>query len=121
MALTIRLTGMDAVDYDLPRADRAWWDTGAGSVPLGTFTGVGIPVVAANELTIYVAGRGDIWKATRAAKTDNFGEPAKVTELDSDTTREEPSWVSGDGCDLYFSSNRAGATGSDLYVAHRGS
>jgi Tol biopolymer transport system component len=95
------------------------------AVPVGTFNGgAGLPVVTPDELTIYftspAGGTGDIYVAHRAAMTDPFGEPSIVSELDSSTTNEEPSWVSADGCDLYFSSDRAGGSGYDLYVAHRG-
>lgn len=48
----------------------------------------------------------DIWIATRAQPTGAFQGARKVEELASGA-RDEPSWLSADGCTLYMFSNRS--------------
>ena len=65
------------------------------------------------------SGRGgeDIWVARRTSMNDRFGDPATVGELDT-SNDEVPSFLSADGCRLYFGSTRPGGLGdSDMYVA----
>jgi len=72
-----------------------------------------MPVVSADELELYF-GRPDqgdndttrnIWVSRRTQKTGQFGPPALLTELNT-TNDEYPSFVSADGCRLFFISNR---------------
>ncbi len=72
------------------------------------------PVVSPTDLTIYFAsdrlgGQGDfdIWVATRDSLLDPFSGPRAVSELNS-TTADFPSFVTSDGCTLYFTSARSG-------------
>jgi hypothetical protein len=60
----------------------------------------------------------DIWVASRAKTTDDFGLPTLVLPVSSQMD-EEPNWVSADGCRLYLESDRAGGVGKDIYVATR--
>ena len=86
------------------------------------------PVISPNGLVLYfsserpfAAGRTDenIWVATRAKPTDDFGLPTQVLNVNS-LQDDEPSWISSDGCRLYMISNRpGGAGGQDIYVATR--
>jgi hypothetical protein len=94
------------------------------SLVVGTHD-IGIPVLDPTETTIYYSvydagnfGSYDIWMATRATPTDAWSTPTAVTELNSTTDFEAPSWLSADKCELYYT--RA-ATGSDwdVYVARR--
>ena len=85
---------------------------------------VGIPVVTPDERTIYFAvydsgvfASYDIWMATRPSAGDAWSAPVPVSELDT-AAFEVPSWISGDGCELYFT--RAADSGHwDIYVARR--
>jgi WD40-like Beta Propeller Repeat len=62
-------------------------------------------------------GGTDIWTATRSSTSASFGTPTRVPELSS-TSNESPSWVSPDGCTMYFQSDRPGGLGAqDIYVA----
>ncbi|CAN5745473.1 hypothetical protein BH09MYX1_BH09MYX1_08560 [soil metagenome] len=79
------------------------------------------PVVTPDDLTIfYASDRGDggasgaldIWTARRAKATDPFGTPTNVAELNT-TEGESPSFVTRDGCTLFF--DRTGA-GSPLFA-----
>lgn len=79
------------------------------------------PVVTADGLTIFwgsnrtdLGGKGltDIYTASRSTPTGTFGGVRNVTELSS-TEDERPSWVSPDGCRLYFQK------GNTLLVAKR--
>jgi WD40 repeat protein len=85
------------------------------------------PVLSADGLVLYFAssraalparGNRDIWMATRSSPVDPFGAPTNVEELNT-TAGEAPVWLSPDGCALYFSSDRPGGVGLDLYVARR--
>jgi hypothetical protein len=83
------------------------------------------PVLSPDGLRIYFAsdrpsGAGllDIYTATRAVVTGAFAAPQRVAEL-STASNDAPTWLSPDGCRLYFVSDRAGGTGLDLYVASK--
>jgi hypothetical protein len=62
-------------------------------------------------------GGTDIWTATRSSTAETFGTPTRVPELSS-AANEGPSWISPDGCIIYFQSDRSGGLGAqDIYVA----
>lgn len=80
------------------------------------------PALSADERLIVFAstrpgslGVNDLYYATRATATDNFGPVAKIPTVSTNSDDGDP-MLSDDGCDLYFASNRAG--NYDLYVAH---
>jgi len=81
------------------------------------------PAVTSDELTMFWtsdrpdAGIGglNVWTATRASKSDAFGAPAPVVELNT-TGDDIPSWVSDDLCQMFLTRTN-GAAGWDLYVA----
>ncbi|MEO8548507.1 MAG: hypothetical protein ABI678_00970 [Kofleriaceae bacterium] len=81
-----------------------------------------VPVLTADELHMFFARQNgtdyDIYEASRSSLADGFGAAAAVPGMAGPGFDELPSWVSPDGCDLYFSS-AAGVTGSDLFVASR--
>lgn len=113
---------------DLARSDRAtltspWNAPGVLLGNLNTGSNEFEPAVTSDELTLFWtsdrpdAGIGglNIWMATRAAKTDAFGSPTPVVELNS-TGDDIPSWVSDDLCQMFLTRTN-GAAGWDLYVA----
>lgn len=64
------------------------------------------PVVTPDELTLYFAsanakGDLDIWVATHTKKGERFKDARVVAELRS-SQHDTPSWISPDGCVLYF-------------------
>jgi hypothetical protein len=78
---------------------------------------------SADGLTIYFgserpggSGESDIWTATRPNLGAPFGAATVVPGINSPVD-EFPSWLSPDGCRLYFSSERAGV--EDIFVASR--
>jgi Tol biopolymer transport system component len=80
------------------------------------------PSITTDELTLYFLSNrsgGDlkaIWQATRASRSDEFGAPTLVSELDALQDDGDPE-ISPDGRTMYFHSNRAG---TDLiYTATR--
>jgi hypothetical protein len=87
------------------------------------------PVVSPDELTLYFTAhdldeRTDIWRATRTTTTEPFGKAAPVIELSTEEFNEVPSFVSEDGCRLYFdrdTSHPPGWNPGDHHglVAHR--
>lgn len=80
------------------------------------------PVPSADGLTIYFgaeptgARAKDIWVAHRSSPGARFDPPRLVTALNTDAF-ENPSWLSPDGCHLYFMTDRAGA--AELWLASR--
>jgi len=85
---------------------------------------VGIPVVNPTETLMYFSAFDhnaflsyDIWTAKRATASDAWSTPTAVTELNT-AGFEAPSWVSPDGCALYFT--RAPSDPNwDIYVARK--
>ena len=81
------------------------------------------PALTPDELTLYFgssprAGTGrkeDIWVQERPSVNDPFNAAVNVGELNTQP-QNFPSWVSPDGCRLYFD---AGTFPRDLYVAER--
>lgn len=83
------------------------------------------PVVTPDELTLFFgsdrpggAGLNDIYEARRSMVADGFGAPIALTSLNT-ASAEVPSWISVDGCQLYFTRLDA-PIGYQLYVATRG-
>jgi WD40-like Beta Propeller Repeat len=83
------------------------------------------PVLTPDELIIYFSstrpddnaeGLEDIWTASRSSSSEPFGPPARVAELSS-STLDEPSWISPDGCTLYYHSAVFGSR--QVYVARK--
>lgn len=80
--------------------------------------------VSKDGLTVFFAssrtggpGQLDIWTARRNSRSEKFTGVALVKNVNSNVV-EWPSFVSADGCRLYFGSDRTGD--GDLYVATRG-
>jgi Tol biopolymer transport system component len=83
------------------------------------------PVLSPDGLTIYFSskqtgskGDYDIWMAKRSTAADGFGQAVAVTELNTDSS-DAPTWLSPDGCMLFFASDHGG-TSFGLYQATRG-
>ncbi|MGC4093580.1 MAG: hypothetical protein QM756_37915 [Polyangiaceae bacterium] len=119
--------GVALDNSDLYRAERGPNGFTAASLVDGANSAVGeaFPVVTADELTIYFlsdrpAGVGayDIWVASRSSTSDPFSNATPLDALNTPET-EMPSWVSPDGCRLYF--DRGGSFWQDnqILVAER--
>jgi hypothetical protein len=88
--------------------------------PFNTSFDEGDPVATADDLTVFFSstrtggseGGRDIWIAERASTSDPFGAPRNLQELNT-FEDERPSFVSADGCRLYF------GRGEGMYVAER--
>jgi hypothetical protein len=75
------------------------------------------PVISGDERTIYFATQpDDIFVATRADLQSPFGAATYVPDVNT-AMPEAPTWLSSDGCRLYFESFRTGEY--VLYVAER--
>lgn len=73
------------------------------------------PVISPDGLALYffttrASAMGDIWVAVRTTKSDGFGAPNPVTEVNTSGASEVPNWVSPDGCRLYFTRRDPSAT-----------
>jgi len=86
---------------------------------------LGIPVVNASDTLLYFAvydsgliDSYDIWMTSRATQNDAWGTPVAVTELDT-SGFDVPSWISADGCELYFTHAPQGSANTDIYSARR--
>jgi hypothetical protein len=91
-------------------------------------TEVAQPVVSDDELTMFFAstrpdpggntqGGYDIWIETRASVDDDFGSPSVVQEVSS-ARDDGPTWISPDGCRLYFQ-RAGGGILTRIYVAQK--
>lgn len=83
-----------------------------GSGELSTITDDGSPFLTLDGLTLYYgsgpSGARDIYVATRTSVNDAFTSGAKIDELNTNANDSDP-WVSPDGKEIYFVSNRDGA------------
>ena len=61
------------------------------------------------------AGGNDLWYATRSVAGGTFNAPAPMPVVNGADEEREP-FISGDGCELFFASDRGGGLGhTDLY------
>jgi len=110
--------------YDLYRATRTSRDDAFGEVTnldgLNSSSVDQSPSLTDDELTLIFtssrAGDYDLWSATRASTSAAFGAPELVAELDT-SAGELNVTVSGDGREVFFSSDREGSVA--LYRATR--
>jgi hypothetical protein len=88
----------------------------------------GQPKVSANELVMTfgslraMTGNNANWApfiSTRAKRTDPWGTPVIIAELDDATGIDADPFMTEDGLTAYVSSNRGGLTGLHLFVATR--
>jgi Tol biopolymer transport system component len=94
-------------------------------VDLDSANNDGAPVLTPDELTLYFtsnrmggAADYDIYVATRSTVADGFREAMPLTSLNT-TGYDTPSWISADGCVLYFT-RREPNVGTQLYFSTRG-
>jgi hypothetical protein len=88
-------------------------------LPAGSIT----PVIGADELTAFYAqanggNKHDVFQATRTSTSSTAWILTPVTSVDT-TDEEYPTWVSDDGCELWFQSDRTtgGRTNQgDIYL-----
>jgi len=65
-------------------------------------------------------GTFDLWVTKRPTKDDNWGPPENLGPIVNGTSGEGGPWISSDGLELYFNSNRYGGCGSwDIWVTRR--
>jgi len=114
---------------DIYRLDLNTADDIQDAVPLTSINSPntdGSPVVTPDGLTIFFTsdrpdksahGSNDIWVASRRTVSDDFGMPTNVAELNT-ADDDAPSWVSPDGCRLYFD-RQSVVTGHQTYIAER--
>jgi len=144
-------THIDSAPYVTPSGDALYFHTtrsgtqalfwaerigssfeGAEPVPIESSSGPSgppaCPVVSPDELTLYFAAYsdsvsgGDIWMATRATKAEPFGALSLLQDINT-AANEVPSYVSEDGCRLYFDRNShkpfSWTPPGEAYVAER--
>lgn len=96
---------------------------------LGLAHGQSFPVVSSDELTLYFAlthsddGQVDIWSASRRSTSEKFASFRKLEGVNTEAN-EVPSYISEDGCRLYFDRNTGlpfawGRPDDAVYVAER--
>ena len=85
------------------------------------------PTVSTDGLSLYFTGgnqlggegRRDIWVSRRASRSDAWGSPVNLGPGINTGDHDDNPTLSHDGRSLYFSSDRDGQGGFDLWVAHR--
>jgi len=66
------------------------------------------------------SGREDLWVSTRATTEDDWGIPVNLGPTVNTVAEDWGTSISGDGLELYFTSNRSGGSGrQDLWVTRR--
>jgi hypothetical protein len=115
-------------NYDIYRAPRAGSQFAAAAPVSGVMLNMASSdhsaVTTTDELTLFFSsdraggiGGNDLYVATRTSTADGFGVPANL-QIVNTTSNESPSWVSADGCVLYFTRGPTGAY--DIYTTTRG-
>lgn len=124
--------GSNAGSRDLWFAERPAVDAPFGpATPLAELNSSSFdlhPRASADELSIIFTsqrpegkGRTDIWRARRSAVGAAFGPPENVAELNTEAD-ETGAWLSSDGLQIFFASNRAGGQGGlDFWRAAKAS
>ncbi|MBN9160076.1 MAG: hypothetical protein BGO98_28275 [Myxococcales bacterium 68-20] len=76
-----------------------------------------------DERTIYwsriASGAYDIFVATRMSTSEPFSNVRPVGELNTNGGLEFPSWLSPDGCRLYYAFVQPDGNESDIFVASK--
>jgi Tol biopolymer transport system component len=118
---------VSAEDSDIYRAS---WNGVSFDVPIAIeelaspFLEYG-PVVTPDDRTIYFVstrpdslsqGVGDIWMATREKTDDQFSQPTIVSEV-STAGRDIPSFITRDGCKLYFFVDYTGTANPNGFIS----
>jgi len=80
-------------------------------------------VLSADELqAIITRGGGNptlLFYASRATTSDGFSTPTPITELNA-FAAATASWMSADGCSVYFDAEPDGSANYEIFVATRG-
>jgi len=63
-------------------------------------------------------GDGDFWRVTRASTSDPWGPVENIASINTIDNENMPE-LSSDGIELFFSSNRPGSSGEDVWRATR--
>lgn len=115
--------GPPSNQFDIHRAaaNANGFDPPVRVTELGSAKDESLPVLTPDLKEIYFSSDRStfpkqIWMATRASSSDPFSAPVLAPNLSS-SSKDEPSWISPDGCRLYLHSGRLG--GIDIFVATR--
>jgi OmpA-OmpF porin, OOP family len=125
--------GMGASDWDIYVSTRGTTnDLWSAPVNLGSTVntggiGDGSPSISGDGLELYFSsrrsggyGEQDIWVTTRDSKGVNWGAPINLGPTINTSGRDWLPWITTDGLELYFSSERSGGYGgNDIWVASR--
>ena len=76
-------------------------------------------VISEDELTMFYQEGNDIHEIHRNTKTDSWTVQATTAPEINSPNAEHPTWISNDGCRLYFETDRQGTQQFDLYRAVR--
>lgn len=112
----------DVVSSDAPICHTGTWSAPQLVPGLATGSEENSPWVSADERTIYfssnrVGGQARaIWMATRPTKTDSFGTPTLVANIDSPMDEGDPQ-LTADELTLYFYTRRTGT--DEVWIATR--
>jgi hypothetical protein len=114
--MTLYWTDSSHILYESQRVD----GTRDRFTTLGTTTALDVVdlAISADELVLYwsPAAGADIYVSTRTAKHRDFGSGVPVENVNS-SAEDVPLFVTRDGCELYFRSNRISV--DSIWVARR--
>lgn len=80
----------------------------------------GYPTLSPDELTMRIESSSptDIFELRRASLTSMWSLPVEISEINS-VAADQDNWVTEDGLEIFFSSDRLASGDLDLYVASR--
>jgi hypothetical protein len=119
-------------DWDLwvarrPTIDDGWGDPENLGPTVNSSSYEVCSYISADGLSLYFGsgrpngyGGADLWVTKRQTKDDDWGPPENLGPIVNSAAMENGSWISADGLELYFDSNRDGGLGTvDIWITKR--
>ncbi|MHC4537177.1 MAG: LamG-like jellyroll fold domain-containing protein [Planctomycetota bacterium] len=119
-------------DWDIwvtrrPAKDDDWGAPENLGLPVNSSSYEVCACISADGLSLYFSsgrpggyGGADIWVTKRQTRDDDWGQPENLGPIINSNAMENGSWISADGLELYFDSNRGDGFGNvDIWITKR--
>jgi len=121
--------GVQSTDWDIYVSTRSttWSIPVKLESPVNSSYMEGYACLSSDDLELYFTsdrpggyGSSDLWITTRPTRFDPWGPPENLGPTINTSGYDEAPWITPDGLELYFSSDRPGSYGyNDIWVAKR--